>query len=230
MKEQRSMNSALTQSTRVGQSPTAKCSNPEELLSSKTSEAVKHRVLWIDGVGAYLLTDKEEVVIGQAIAGSHADIQIVGDLSRQAAAIRRSGSDYLLQPLQTITVNGQAVDRPVLLNDQSEIQFGDRVRLAFAKPNPLSATATLRLASLNKLRPNVDGILLLAESCVLGPSAGSHVRCPTWSNELLMFRHGDQWFFRTLHEVEVNGKTTKGQIEITEGLRLQGDDFSLTVE
>ena len=192
--------------------------------------AVPRRVLWIDGIGGFLCCDQEEVVLGQAVNGSLADIGIVGDLSRQAAAIRRSGGDYLLQPLQQMWLNDAPVDRAQLLSHGSVLQLGRRVRVGFSKPNPLSATARLDLLSLNKWKPSVDGVLLLADSCVIGPNPGSHVKCPLWKNELLMFRHGDGWCFRTLVEVDVNGRKTQGQIPITAGMRIRGEDFSLSVE
>ncbi len=188
------------------------------------------RILWIDGIGGFLCCDRDEVLIGQAVNGSAADIGIVGDLSRQAAAIRRSGSDYLLQPLQQMSLNDSPVDRALLLADGAVLQLGRRVRVGFSKPNALSATARLDLLSLNKWKPSVDGVLLLADSCVIGPNPGSHIKCPAWKNELLMFRHGDGWCFRTLAEVDVNGHKTQGQIPITAGMRIRGEDFSLSVE
>lgn len=216
---------ALTRSTQAVTRET----RTKDLLA-ETNTGVKHRILWVDGVGGYLLVDSEEVVIGQAVGSSTAAITIVGDLSRQAAAIRRTESDYLLQPLQPTLLDGVSVDRPQLLTDDSAIQLGPRVKLRFQKPSPLSATARLELASTNRFKPNVDGVLLLADSCILGPNAGSHVVCPSWSQELLLFRHGDEWYFRTLDEVTVNGELDKGQILLREGLRMQGEDFSLSVE
>lgn len=221
--------SALTRSTQaVGQQPQAAHGNTNQLLSD-TSTAPR-RVLWIDGVGGFLCCDRDEILIGQAINGSVADVGIVGDLSRQAAAIRRSGGDYLLQPLQQMWLNDAPVDRAQLLRDGAVMQLGRRVRVGFSKPNPLSATARLDLLSLNKWKPSVDGVLLLADSCVIGPNPGSHIKCPAWASELLMFRHGDGWCFRTLAEVDVNGQKTQGQIPITSGMRIRGEDFSLSVE
>ncbi len=188
------------------------------------------RVLWIDGIGGFLCCDQDEIVLGQAVSGSLADVGIVGDLSRQSVAIRRSGGDYLIQPLQQMWLNDISVDRPQLLGDGSVLQLGRRVRVGFSKPNPLSATARLDLLSLNKWKPSVDAVLLLADSCVIGPNPGSHVKCPLWKNELLMFRQADGWCFRTLAEVEVNGQKTQGQIPIVSGMRLRGEDFSLSVE
>ena len=222
--------SAVTRSTQAAGllAQAALGGNTKEMLSDNAS--TPRRVLWIDGIGGFLCCDHDEILLGQAVTGSPADIGIVGDLSRQAAAIRRSGSDYLLQPLQQMWLNDTPVDRAQLLRDGAVLQLGRRVRVVFSKPNPLSATARLDLLSLNKWKPSVDGVLLLADSCVIGPNPGSHVKCPAWKNELLMFRHGQGWCFRTLAEVDVNGQKTQGQIPITAGMRIRGEDFSLSVE
>ncbi len=55
-------------------------------------------LLWVDGVGGYLVCLADEVVIGQAIPHGGADVPIQGDLSRLHATIRRQGEGYLLQP------------------------------------------------------------------------------------------------------------------------------------
>ncbi len=222
MKQQ---HSALTRSTQA-----ISHENRTQDLLADSSAGIKRRIMWIDGVGGFQLVDGEEVLIGQATSSNPADINIVGDLSRQAAAIRRSEGDYLLQPLQEASVNGQKVDRPQLLNDGDTIQLGQRVQVTFRKPTPLSATASLTLKSLNRFKPHVDGVLLLADSCVLGPSASSHVVCPNWKSELLLFRHNDGWFFRTLDEVDVNGKPAQGQILVESGMRMRGEEFSLSIE
>ncbi len=222
MKQQ---HTALTRSTQAVSGET----RTRELLAD-SSAGVPRRVMWIDGVGGFLLVDREELVIGQAISGSSVDVSIVGDLSRQAAAVRRSDGDYLLQPLQPTKLDGRPIDRPQLLQSGNVIQFGDRVKVQFSKPSPLSATGRLDLASLNRFKPNVDGVLLLADSCILGPNPGSHVVCPSWSSELLLFRHASGWYFRSLEEVQVDGNAVKGQIPMVAGMRIDGDDFSLSIE
>ncbi|MFK7737057.1 MAG: FHA domain-containing protein [Pirellulaceae bacterium] len=231
MKEQQgSMHSAMQKGTEIMGKPKLPAGSSSKDLLAQSHYGKQQRVLWIDGVGGYLLLEQEEVSIGQAVAGSDSDVRIVGDLSRQAAAIRRAGEDYLLQPLQPTQVNGVLVERPQLLSNQDVVTFGERVQMRFSLPNPLSATARLEMASVHRFKPSVDGVLLLSDSCVIGPSNGSHVSCPSWKDELLMFRHGEDWYFRTLAVVEVNGKEQRGQIRVEPGMRVQGADFSLSLE
>lgn len=188
-----------------------------------------HRqILWIDGVGGYLMMQRADVLIGQS--GSMVDISIVGDISRQAAVIRRRESDYFVDPLQETRVNDQVVSSAALLPSEAQLQFGSRVKMRLTKPHPLSSTARLEMVSLHRFHPRVDGVLLLADSCILGPNSSSHVYCPEWSHDLLMFSQDGQWYFRTVHEVEVNGVAQTGQIAVTSGMRMRGSDFSLSIE
>ena len=203
-------------------------------FESQLANAVsRRRILWVDGVGGYLLADRDEVTLGQAIAGSSVDIGIVGDIRRKAGVIRRSGADYLLQPLQATLLNGQAIDRAQLLRHSDLFQFGERVRLRFTQPHPLSATARLELVGLGKFQPHVDAVLLMADSCLIGPQANCHVRCPQWnpaSAPLTLVRRGQDWFFNATQELLVHGVPQRGLIAVVPGLRLCGADFSLSIE
>lgn len=190
-----------------------------------------HCILWIDGVGGYTLIDRQEVTVGQAAAGNRVDVAIVGDLSRQAALIRRIDSDYLLQPLQSPTqLNGRAVDRAQLLRSSDEIVLGQRVRLKFSQPTPLSGTARLELPGWGRFQPRVDGILLLAEACILGPGPGCHVCCPHWNSEVRLVRRDTGWCIRGSGDWEVNGQQPREQISVAPGMRVCGSDFSFSIE
>jgi hypothetical protein len=190
----------------------------------------KHSILWIDGIGGYLLWDKPELVLGQAFAESRADIGIVGDLSRQAAALRRVGTDYLLQPLQSTKVNGAVIDRPQLLHHGMVIELGNSVKIRFDRPNSLSGTARLEMVSIHRWKPTVDAVLLLSDCCIIGPRAGSHITCNDWRHEVVLMQKGSQWHMRVAEEVQVNGQRTRGQLPISPGTHVRGEDFSLSFE
>jgi hypothetical protein len=197
--------------------------------SSQPESAKSNRsILWIDGVGGYLMLDRDDVLVGQA--GSLVDIAIVGDISRQAAVIRRRHSDYFIEPLQEMRVDDAPISSTQLLQSESLLQWGNRVKMRLVKSHPLSSTARLEMVSLHRFQPRVDGVLLLADSCILGPNSSCHVHCPEWSQDLLMYRQSGQWYFRTVTEVDVNGSAQLGQILITPGMRMRGSDFSLSIE
>lgn len=204
---------------------------PQTHLSDRSSaNQRRNQILWIDGVGGFLLLDREELLIGQAVSGGHQDIGVVGDLSRQAAVLQRVQSDYVVQPLQETCVDGRPIAGPHLLATGETLSWGPRVRMKFTKPHPLSSSARLNLVSQHRFQPRVDGVILLADSCILGPSSTCHVHCPQWSQDLLMFRSSNQWFFRVMEELEVDGVSRTGQVALTSGLRVRGSDFSFSVE
>ena len=116
---------------------------------------------------------------------------ILADLSRRHAVIRREAGAYVLEPLQPVRVDGREITGPTVLADNQLIQLGDNVRLRFTKPHALSATARLDFESHHKTQPSADAVLLMADSCVLGPNRHCHVRCRDWQHDVVLYRHGD---------------------------------------
>ena len=59
------------------------------------------------------------------------------------------------------------------------IRLGSTVELEFRQPSPVSATARLAIVSRHRLPLAVDGVLLMAETCIVGAVApGAHPRPP----------------------------------------------------
>ena len=199
-------------------------------LRDDSTAGRRHQIMWIDGVGGYLLCQQDEVMIGHATSVPTADLLIMGDLSRQAIAIRRTGSDYLLQPYQETQIDGTRTHRPQLLRHGQTIAVGSSVRLKFSKPSPLSSTARLDLVSHHRWKPAVDGVLLLADSCIFGPRSPSQVPCPHWQCELLLYKVNGQWCFRTAAETQVNGRTAESPFPLVPGMRASSEDFSFSIE
>lgn len=186
--------------------------------------------LWIDGVGGYRICTGEEWVVGQAVPGNQVDLTILGDLSRRALALRRSGRDYFLQPWQDVRINQHPIDRPALLQDGAEVTIGNRVQMSFRLPNPWSSSAILKLLSNHRWQPSVDGIILLADSIVMGPMEGSHIVCPFWNKELVIYRDGHKFFCRSAAELQVNQQTRSGEFELHVGDKVRSEDLSFGLE
>ena len=131
-------------------------------------------VLWVDGVGGYLVCRGDVISLGQPVQGSHVDVPVLADISRLHAKIRRDGESYLIEPCRATRVNGRPIDSATLLSDGAEIELGDGVKFRFRLPNPLSRTARLDFISRHRTQPTTDAVLLLAESCIMGPHGGAH--------------------------------------------------------
>lgn len=193
---------------------------------------VPPKILWIDGVGSYAICDQIEVAIGQAFPGNQVDLAIRGDISRRAAIVRRHGEDHLIQPLQTVHVNGSEIDRAVVMQDGDLISLGTRVGLRYVRPTQLSGTARLELTGNSRWQPLLSAALLMGESCVLGPESNCHVICPDWSSKVVLFRNGTQWMCRVSDQanIQIDGKPVRAPFPLVRGQRITGDEISMTLE
>ena len=207
-------------------------------------------LLWVDGVGGYMLLPGDDWTIGGPSGSEDSEICIQGDLSRREACIRRQGSDYILQPLGTVLLGGRRLSRPAELRDGDLITLGSGAvdsgatrplrpmdgnplrgaRLEFSRPHPLSASARLRLDSRHKTRPRADGIILLADTCVLGPARGSHIVTPEAECEVILVQRGDQWYCRSAGGTEIDGETRQGRVAIPIGTRVESGGLAFTLE
>ncbi len=92
----------------------------------------------------------------------------MGDLARDHMTLVRNGEGYLLQARHASFVNGKPVVDQAVLHDGDIIRLGATVELEFRQPSPVSATARLSILSRHRLPVAVDGILLMAETCIVG--------------------------------------------------------------
>lgn len=186
-------------------------------------------MLWVDGVGGYLVCLQDSVCLGLATPGNAVEIPIMGDLSRQHARLRREDG-YWIEPLQSVRVNGRRIREATNLSDGDEIELGECVKLRFRQPHALSSTARLEFLSCHRTQPTATGILLMAESCVLGPKWQDHVVCREWSHDVVLFRRDERLFCRALEPLEINGRRCEGQAPVAPGSHVEGSDFSFCLQ
>ncbi len=187
-------------------------------------------LLWIDAVGGYLVCLTDQIVLGQAAPGNSVDVPILGDISRRHAVIRRQGEGYFIEPIQPVRVDRQLIREPTLLSDGDQIELGNAVHLRFRKPHALSASARLDFLSRHSTLPSADGILLMAESCVLGPQWQNHVVCRNWSADVVLYRQEDELYCRAMDSIEIDGQWFEGRGRVGENSRISGTDFALSLE
>jgi tetratricopeptide (TPR) repeat protein len=186
-------------------------------------------LLWIDGVGGYLVCLGARVSLGQP-AGWHVDVPIMADLSRLHAWIERDGEGYLLRSARAAAVNGRSVQEKAVLADNAEIVLGQAVRLRFRQSSPLSATARLELASSHRLSVPADAVLLMSDTCIIGPTAASHVVARGWNRDVVLYRQGDELWCRTAGDFSIDDVACHDRGRLTLSSRIKGDGFSLALE
>jgi hypothetical protein len=210
-------------STRAG----ARSGEVETVLGS---ESPQRALLWVDEVGGFLVCLDDQIVLGQPSQAGSIALPILADLSRRHAVIRREAGAYVLEPLQSVRVDGREITSPTVLVDRQLIELGESVRLRFTKPHALSATARLDFECHHKTQPTCDAVLLMADSCVLGPGAHCHVRGRDWQHDVVLYRNGAGFQCRCAAPLMVDGEARSGPIDLEAGQRVEGESFSFTWE
>jgi hypothetical protein len=102
--------------------------------------------------------------------------------------------------------------------------------LVFRRPHALSATARLDFSSHHRTQPSADAVLLMADSCVLGPSPHSHVVCRDWPQELVLYRCENRLYCRTDGELNIDGLPCNGKGAIQTNSRIEAKHVALSLE
>lgn len=203
---------------------------PEPPTSAAVADLTPPRfLLWIDGVGGYLVCMGKRITIGQATSETYVDVPLFADVSRLHAALTRDEEGYLLEALRPVQVNGRAVER-VLLRPDDRLNLGDGCQVRFRQPAPVSASARLDLTSGHRLPLSVDAVLLMADTLLLGPGTHVHVELPECKNTVVLFRHKDGLGVRCGGELTVNGERCKDRGLLGSHASVAGDDFAFAVE
>ena len=200
------------------------------LPMGRSSSETNRFFLWVDAIGGFWVCLGDEVVLGQPAADGETDIPILGDLSQRHARIRRDGEGYLIEAIRDVRVNGHLVSGVSALQHGSLIQLGPSVRLAFRRPHALSASARLDFVSRHRTEPSVDAVILMGDSCVLGPKPHSHIVCPQWKGEVVLYRHEDQLHCRASGPLEIDGSRQRDRGRISRNSRVVGEWFSLSLQ
>jgi tetratricopeptide (TPR) repeat protein len=185
-------------------------------------------LLWVDAVGGYLVCPGNEVMIGQP--GGSADVPILGDVSARHATLRRDAEGWLVEARRPTSVNGRPVKRRALLRDGDELLLGDSVRLRFRQPTAVSTTARLEFVSRHRLPWAVEAVLLLSDTCVLGPGPQSHVTCPHWDTTVVLYRQSEELWCRTDGALEIDGRAVGQRGALPEKAKVRGETFSFSLE
>jgi len=186
-------------------------------------------LLWVDAVGGYLVCLDNQVVLGRAGPDSHADVPLMGDLSRNHATLTRDGDGYVLRAHQPTFVNNRPV-QSTPLRDGDVIRLGATVELEFRQPSPVSATARLAVVSRHRLPLAVDGVLLMAETCIVGNTPQAHIPAPAITEPVVLYRQGTSLWCKAAGGFEVDGRDCASRAQLTLQSSVLGDGFSFSLE
>ena len=200
---------------------------PGTLMKNGLPERI---VLWVDGVGGFLICLSNKVTLGQAVPGTTVDIPILADLSGKHATIHRDGENYLVEPHGTVFLHGDRILEPTLLKDGAELTLGRDVQIQFHTPHPLSTTARLNFTSHYHTKPRCDAILLVSQSIVLGPSQQNHILCRQWPDDIVIFQRQNKLFCRSKQPVKLDGKPLPSTTPVQCGQRISMEGCVISLE
>src|ERR1051326_2124806 len=186
-------------------------------------------LLWIDGVGGYLVCLKDKVSLGRSQPGNNVDVPLLADISRSHAELTRDGEGYVIEARRPMSVNSKLVERG-LLNDGDRITLGTTCQLCFRLPVPLSSSARLEFSSGHRLAVAVEGVLLMADTLVLGPGTQSHVQVPEQQRQVVLCRTKEGIGVRYAGGLRVNDQAQTNRAGLPLPAAVMADYFGFGVE
>lgn len=203
--------------------------SPVPQAAPTEDETPRRLLLWIDGVGGYLVCLTPRVSLGQATAEAHVDVPIFADISRLQAYITRDAEGHILEAIRPTSVNDQTVEK-ALLRDGDWLRFSGKCQLSFRQPVTISSTALLHVSSRHRLPWAVDGIILLGETCLLGSSGDVHIQVPGMKKRVAIVRRRDGLAVQTAGEFDLDGDRCKDRAELSFRSTVTTEDLRFTLE
>ncbi len=207
----------------------AQASRRSELPRPETPDAEQRFLLWIDGVGGYLVCLGSRVTLGQATQDAYVDVPLFADVSRIHAALNRDSDGYVLEAVRPLRVNGQASER-ALLQSGDRVTLGSSCQIQFLQPVPVSTSARLDLVSGHRLALPVDGVLLMADTLILGPGAQAHVQVPDLKEPVVLYRQKEGLGVRFGGNLCIDGQRCNERGTLGSASTVSGDDFAFAIE
>ncbi len=199
--------------------------------TASTADPPGSSLLWIDGVGGYLLRFGPQLVVGGAGGRpGEADLALMANLSRRHAVLRLAGERYLLEPLGRTAVDGRPVDEPTPLADGSEIELRSGVKLRFRQPSLLSTTCRLDFVSGHRPKWSIDGVLLVQDTLLLGPGDQNHVVCRDWPESVILSRRNGVLHCRSQSPLMTGEFPMAGETPVTPGAVVTGNGLRFRIE
>lgn len=200
--------------------------------ANDSTAAGERYIAWIDGVGSLLILTGDAITVGRttntaaALTGNadsdEADCALMGNLSRKHATINRIDESYVLTAHSSTAIEGRPVYDQAVIPDAGRIELGESVQLSFKVPTPLSASARLSFESGHRPATSIDGVVLMAETCLMGPGPENHVECPGWSGTIVMARTGEGISVKSRQPLLVDGKFARNMTAISHGSIVSG--------
>jgi hypothetical protein len=202
---------------------------PTAPTRANLQEQLASFVLWIDGVGGYLVCLSHRLTLGQANVEAPVDIALLADVSRHHATIQRDPEGYFLEAVRKVQINGQAMDK-TLLRNSDRITLGSSCQLQFWQPVPVSTSGRLDMVSGHRFAEPVQAVVLMADTLVIGPTVQSHIQVPDMTQPLILYRNKAGLAARWSGNLQINGLTHQERGALEPGATLTTEQITLALE
>ncbi len=152
--------------------------------------------LWIDGCGGFLLLAGNHWSVGGLSQAGTADVCVRADWPRYAGSIERAGGDYFWNGARAAAspelTTPEMIARELITSGQT-LPVPGSAALTLRQPSPLCDSAVLSLSPPHRFDQHVDGVVLVNETLLVGPTPDCHIRCRESSDRAVLTRRGDRW-------------------------------------
>jgi len=187
--------------------------------------------LHVDGVGSFLVIDRDSVVIGPVSSNETPDVALLAGGDVPPVTISRADGDYMLRSRQPVQVNDRATAGRMLSGGE-RIALGPRCRFTFRRPSAASGTAVLDLGGARLPRGDVRQVILLDREILIGPGSGAHVRCDALAQAMVLQSGGGngRLLLRSAEAVQVDGRAAVSKpVEIAPGAHVCAGPVSFVI-
>jgi hypothetical protein len=186
-------------------------------------------LLWIDGVGGYLVCLNHRITLGQANPAAPVDVALLADVSRHHATLQRDPEGYFLEAVRKVQVNGKPTEK-ALLHSGDRITLGNSCQLQFWQPVPASTSARLDLVSGHRFVQPVQAAILMADTLLLGPGSQGHIPVPDLPQALVIYRQRAGLSVRWPGAVQVGNQTFKERAPLEPGTTVCTEHVCLALD
>ena len=170
----------------------------------------------------------EEVPRSAEEGAKHLGVQ--ADLRTRHATFTREREEYRIVPHGAVRLNDAPIDGETLLRNNDRLTLGSDVSWRFLVPSPLSRSAVLRFESSHRPVPRVDGVVLLDQTCLLGPERQTHIPCPAWPESVILFLREGAFWAKTDGTISNSDGKTSAPVPVNNGSILSGEEWRFRVE
>ncbi|MEQ1904582.1 MAG: hypothetical protein ABL888_10380 [Pirellulaceae bacterium] len=172
---------------RVGEIEKPEVSTLQAKQPTTTPESLPSNfMLWIDGVGGFLICCGKSLWLGRYVDRSNIDIPLQSDLLRRHANLFATSDGYSLVGTANTTVAGRSCETPQPLVDGDSIHLNRHVELKFRRPDWRSTSARIDFVTGHRTVPWCDAVLLLNDRLTIGPSTQNHVCVREMTSEITL--------------------------------------------